>query len=154
VTIAFLPAKRWTFHPGAAPGPYTHMMNGLAFLGFVLAVVVLVLVRLNARDRRRAEAIAAVVGACPAALRGSIAVHARGSVLSRGVVLELDLSAGDNGDVWPAVGLLAAARPRRVTLVVAARLGATVPGNRTATARGGGYPATLTLPACGASGTR
>jgi hypothetical protein len=154
VTIAFLPAKRWTFHPGAAPGPYTHVMNGLAFLGLVLAVVALVLVRLNARDRRRAGAIAAVVGACPAALRGSIAVHARGSLLSRGVVLELDVSACDDGDVWPAVRLLAAARPRRVTLVVAARLDATVPVAVQLPARGGGYPATLTMPACGASGTR
>lgn len=153
MTIAFLPAKRWTFHPGAAPGPYTHVMNGLAF-GLVLAVVALVLVRLNARDRRRAGAIAAVVGACPAALRGSIAVHARGSVLSRGVVLELDLSACDDGDVWPAVRLLAAARPRRVTLVVAARLGATVPVGPRLPTRGDGYPPTLTLPTCGASGTR
>ena len=72
MTIASLPAQRWMFHPGPAPGPYTRVMNGLVFLGLVLAVVTLVLVLLNARDRRRAGAIAAVLGACPAGLRGSI----------------------------------------------------------------------------------
>ncbi len=154
MTIASLPAKRWTFHPGAAPGPYTRVMNGLAFLGLVVAVVALVLVLLNARDRRQAGAIAAVLGACPAALRGSMALHARGSLLSRRVMLALDLSDCDDGDVWSAVRLLAAARPPGVTLVVATRLGATLPVAGRVPARGGGYPATLTMPACGVSGTR
>jgi hypothetical protein len=154
VTIAFLPAKRWTFHPGVAPGPYTHVMNGLAFLGFVMGTGALVLVLLNVRDRRRAGAIAAVLGTCPAALRGSIALHARGSLLSRRVVLALDLSDCDDADVWPAVRRLAEARPAGVTLVVATRLGATLPVAVRVPPRGGGYRATLTMPACGVSGTR
>jgi hypothetical protein len=129
-------------------------MNGLVFLGLVLAVVTLVLMLLNARDRRRAGAIAAVLGACPAGLRGSIALHGRGSLLSRRVMLILDLSDCDDGDVWPAVRVLAAARPPRVALVVATRLGATLPVAVRVPARGGSYPATLTMPACGVSGTR
>jgi len=118
-------------------------MNGLIFLGLVMGSVVLVLGLLNARDRRRARAIADVLGACPATLRGSIALHARGSLLSRRVVLALDLSDCDDADVWP-----------RVTLVVATRLGATLPVAVRVPARGRGYPPTLTMPACGVSGTR
>ena len=93
-------------------------------------------------------------GACPATLRGSIALHARGSLLSRRVVLALDLSDCDDADVWPAVRRLADARPAGVTLVVATRLGATLPVAVRVPARGRGYPPTLTMPACGVSGTR
>ena len=129
-------------------------MNGLIFLGLVMGSVVLVLGLLNARDRRRARAIADVLGACPATLRGSIALHARGSLLSRRVVLALDLSDCDDADVWPAVRRLADARPAGVTLVVATRFGATLPVAVRVPARGGSYPPTLTMPACGVSGTR
>ena len=129
-------------------------MNGLIFLGLVMGSVVLVLGLLNARDRRRARAIADVLGACPATRRGSIALHARGALLSRRVVLALDLSDCDDADVGPAVRRLADARPAGVTLVVATRLGATLPVAVRVPARGGGYPPTLTMPACGVSGTR
>jgi hypothetical protein len=97
-------------------------MNGLAFLGLELAAVALVLVLLNARDRRRARTIVAVLGACPPALRGSVTIRARGSLLSRRVVLVLDLADYDD-DVCPAIRRLAEARPPAVSLVIAARLG-------------------------------
>jgi hypothetical protein len=48
-------------------------MSGLGFAGLELGVIALVLGLLNARDRRRARAIAAVLGACPPALRGAVA---------------------------------------------------------------------------------
>jgi hypothetical protein len=110
-----------------AAGAYTFMMNGPGFVALELAMVVLVLALLNARDRRRERAIAAVLGACPAVLRGSIALHARGSLLARRVVVVLDMSDFDDVDVWAAVRLMAEARPPAVTLVVAARLGPELP---------------------------
>jgi len=129
-------------------------MSGLGFAGLELGVIALVLGLLNARDRRRARAIAAVLGACLPALRGAVALHARGPILSRHVVLGLDLSDCDDGDVCPAVRRLADARPPAVTLVVAARLGAILPVAVSVPARGGAYSATLTTPACGGSGSR
>jgi hypothetical protein len=42
-----------------------------------LTLVGLILVLLNARDHRRARAIAAVLSACPSAWRGSLALHTR-----------------------------------------------------------------------------
>ena len=98
-------------------------MSGLVFVGLELAVISLVLALLNARDRRCARAIAAVLCASPPALRSSIAIHARGALLSRRVALVLHLSDGDDDDVWAAVRHVAGARLPAVTLVVAARPG-------------------------------
>jgi hypothetical protein len=129
-------------------------MNGLGFVVLEVAVVALVLALLNLRDRRRARAIAAVFCACPAALRGSIALHARASLLSRRVVLVLDMSTCDHGDVWSVVRRLAEARPPAVTLVVATRLGPALPVAVSVPARGGGYLTTFMAWACGGSGSR
>ncbi len=103
-------------------------MSGLGFVGLELAVISLLVALLNARDRRCGRAIAAVLSASPLALRGSIAIHARGSLLSRRVAVVLDLSDCDDDDVWAAVRHVAGARPPAVTLVVAARLGPALPG--------------------------
>ena len=130
------------------------MMNGLGFVGLELSVIALVLALLNARDRRRARAITAVLCACPAILRRSIALHARGSLLSRRVVLMLDLSDCDDDDVWAAVRRLAESRPPAVTLVVAARLGPALPVAVSVPARGRGYLTTFMAWACGGSGSR
>jgi hypothetical protein len=126
----------------------------MGFVGFELAVISLLLALLNARDRRRARAMAAVLCASPPALRGSIAIHARGSLLSRRVALVLDLSDCDDDDVWAAVRHLAKARPPAVTLVVAARLGPALPVAISVPARSRGYLTTFMAWACGGSGIR
>ena len=102
-------------------------MNGLGVMVIQLAALGLVLVLLNARDRRRARAVAAVLAACPRPLRGAIAVRTRAPVLSRRVAVTLDMSGCEDGDVWRALRPLAEALPPDVTLVVGARVDATLP---------------------------
>jgi len=91
-------------------------------LGLEIGLPALAFVLLNARDRRRDQAIAAVAAACPRSLRGSLAVDARASVLSRRVVVTLNMSDCDVDDVWAAVRPIAGALPPRVALVIGARV--------------------------------
>jgi hypothetical protein len=97
-------------------------MNGLAFMALELAVVALVLVLLNARDRRRDRATAAVLDACPRHLRSAIAVRARTRLLSRRVIVTLEMSDCERADVWAALPPLAGALLPSVALVIGARL--------------------------------
>jgi hypothetical protein len=111
-----------------------------------LAVVALVLVLLNARDRRRNRAIARVLDvldACPRSLRASIALHARAPLLSRRVVVVLDMSDCERGEVWAAVRPLADALSPHAALVIRTRLDPTLPVAVSVRVRGRGDPATL-----------
>lgn len=112
---------------------------GPLIVALELALVGLILVLLNARDHRRARAIAAVLGACPAAWRGSVALHARAPVLSRRVTVTFD--AGDCGaaDTWSVLRAVADKLPRDVALVVAARLDLERIVAVSTRARSGGY---------------
>ena len=96
-------------------------------LGLQIALLALTFALLNARDRRRDGAIAAVTAACPRPLRGSLAVQARAPVLSRRVVVTLNMSDCNVGDVWAAVRPMADALPPRVALVIGARVDDTLP---------------------------
>ena len=96
-------------------------MSGLAFFGFELALLALVLALLNARDRRRQRATALVLDVLdgwPRRSRGAIAVRARTPLLSRRVVVVLDLADCEGADVWTLLQPLADALPPRVALVV------------------------------------
>ena len=101
-------------------------MSGFAFMALELALVALPLVLLNARDRRRDRAVAAVLDACPRSLRAAIALRTRASLLSRRVVVVLDMSDCDRGDVWAALRPLADALPANVALVIGARVDPTL----------------------------
>ena len=92
-----------------------------------VGVVALVLVLLNARDRRRDRAAGAVIGACPATLRESVAVRARASLLGRGAVVTLDLTACEDHHVWSVVRQVTSALPEHTTLVVRTRVGPSPP---------------------------
>jgi len=96
-------------------------------LGLQIGLLMLTFALLNARDRRRDCAIAAVAAACPRSMRGMLAVHARARVLSRRVVVTVDLSDCDLHEVWTVVRPLAEALPRRVALVIGTRVDDTVP---------------------------
>ena len=98
-------------------------MAGLAFLVLEVGLFALVLFLLNARDRRRDRAVAAILCACPASLRASVAIRARAPLLRRGVMLALDMSACDDDDVWSTVRQLVTALPPRVALVVSTQYG-------------------------------
>jgi len=60
-------------------------VNGFVMLALECALVALVPIVLNARDRRRDRAIAAIVGACPLSWRSSITLDVRAPLFSRGV---------------------------------------------------------------------
>ena len=96
-------------------------------LGLEIGLLALTFMLLNARDRRHDRAIAAVAAACPRSLRGSLAAHARAPVLSRRVLVTVNMSDYDVGEVWAAVRPMAAALPPRVALVIGARVDDTVP---------------------------
>ena len=115
-------------------------MNGLWVMALEIAAVALLLVLLNARGRRRDRAVGAVVGACPRALQESIALHARAPLLSRRVVVTLDMSDCDHDDVWALVRSLANALPSEAALVIGPRFDPTRP-----------LPVSV---ACAASGSR
>jgi hypothetical protein len=97
---------------------------GLAFIVLEIGMIALLLVLLNARDRRRARALEAAFGACPTSLRSSIALRADASLLRRRVVLFLDGSVGDDATVWVAIRPLVAALPPHVRLVIGPPFGA------------------------------
>ena|SRR5919108_5441750 len=104
-------------------------MMGLAFVVLEIALVGLVLVLLNARDRRRDRAtglVLDVLDACPQPFRNAIAVNARAPLLSRRVVVVLDMVDCESADVWALLQPLADALPPRVALVVGPRAGRTV----------------------------
>ena len=96
-------------------------MNGLWFIALELGAVGLVLVLLNARDRRRDRAVAAVLEACPRRLRGAIALHARARWLSRRVVVALDMPCCDDVEARAVVRPLAAMLQPGITLVLGVR---------------------------------
>jgi hypothetical protein len=96
-------------------------------LAVEMGLLALAFVLLNARDDRRNRAIAAVAAACPRALRGSLAIHARAPALSRRVVVTINMSDCDVDDVWAAVRPMAGALPPHVALVIDARVDDTLP---------------------------
>ena len=93
-------------------------MSGLACLVLALAAMALPLVLLNARDRRRDRAVAAVLDACPRALRSAIALRARAPLLSRRVPVVLDMSYCDHAEIWTVVRPLAGALLPDVAVVI------------------------------------
>ncbi len=101
-------------------------MNGFVCMAVELGMVALLLVLLNARDRRRDRAIAAILDACPRPLREAIALRTRAPLLFRHVVVVLDMSDCDRGDVWAAMRPLADALPANVALVIGARVDPTL----------------------------
>ena len=107
----------------------------IAVIVLGLGPIGLLLTLLNARDRRRDRALAAALGACPREWRGALALHVRAPLLSRRVVLRLDVS---DGDPWAVVRRMADAVPARVTFVVDTPAGGRV----------------LMTAACASSGTR
>ena len=104
-------------------------MNGFRFIVLEIGLVALALVLLNARERRGNRAIALVLDvldASPRSLRNSIALHARASLLSRRVVVVLDMADCERADVWAALGPLADALPAHVALVIRTRVDPTL----------------------------
>ena len=92
-----------------------------------MAALALLLTRLNARGRRRDRAVATVLGACPPRLRSVIAIRARAGLLSRRVVVVLDIEACDHDAVWAVLRRLAGALPAGVAVVVGVRVDPAVP---------------------------
>jgi hypothetical protein len=100
-----------TLHP-AAP----------AFLALELGAILLVLVLLNARDRRRARAIGIVLGACATPLRrGWLSLRVDAPWWSYRTIAVVDVSAGDAEAVWPIVCELVDMLPPDITLAVEMR---------------------------------
>jgi hypothetical protein len=123
-------------------------MSGLWFIVLEIGLVALVLVLLNARDRRRDRAIALVLDVLdtwPRPLRTSITLHARARLLSRRVVVALDMADCERADVLAAVRPLAEALPPHIGLVIGARLDRTLSVAVSVVARGRGTPAPLGL---------
>ena len=98
------------------------MMALATVLALEIGLFALAFLLLNARDRRRDRAIGAVSAACPRVLRSSLAIHARASLLSRRVIVTINMSDCDVGDVWEAVRPMAGALPPRAALVIGARV--------------------------------
>lgn len=98
-------------------------VSGLVFVALELGLVALVLVLLNARDRRRDRTAAVVLGACAtASRRGGLALHVRASLLSSHTVAVLDMSACGAGEVWSLMRRLADILPCDVVLVIHTRV--------------------------------
>ncbi len=95
-------------------------------LALECALVALVPIVLNSRDRRRDRAIAAIVGACPLSWRSSITLDVRAPLFSRGVKAVLDVSDCEPDDLWATMGRLTEALPSDVKLAVGARLNPTL----------------------------
>ncbi|PYM18445.1 MAG: hypothetical protein DMD78_27620 [Candidatus Rokuibacteriota bacterium] len=123
-------------------------MSGLGFVALEIALIALVLVLLNARDRRRERALALVLDVldtCPRTLLSSMALHARARLLSRRVTVTLDMTDWARADILAALTPLAGALPPHVALVIGARLDLTPSAAVSASARGRGTPAPLRL---------
>jgi acetyl esterase/lipase len=123
-------------------------MSGLWIILLEIALIALVLALLNARDRRRARAMVLVLDVLdtwPRPLRTSITLHARGRVLSRRVVVALDMADCERADVLAALRPLADALPPHVALVIGARLDRTLSVAVSVAARGRRTPAPLGL---------
>ena len=107
-------------------------MNGLLAGGLALGSVALatglVLVLLNARDRRRDHAASLVLWACSTpSLRGWIAVSVRAPLVRRRTVVVLDMSACSPDLVWPTLRCVAAVLPREIGLVIDVRVDPELP---------------------------
>ena len=103
-------------------------MIGLVIVGLAIGPVALVLLLLNARDRRRDRAASVILGACNTpSLRGWVSLRVRASLLSRRAVACLDIPAGAADEVWPTIRRLAASLPPGLTLVVDTRLAGALP---------------------------
>jgi len=113
--------------PNGTPARIPGVIPLSLVLGVEIGLLALAFMLLNARDRRRDRAVAAVAAACPRSLRGSLAAHARAPVLSRRVVVTLNMADCDVGDVWAAVRPMAAALPPHVALVIGARVDDALP---------------------------
>jgi len=101
-------------------------VNGFVMLALECALVALVPIVLNARDRRRDRAIAAIVGACPLSWRSSITPDVRAPLFSRRGKAMLDVSDCEPDDLWATMGRLTEALPRldpTLTVAVSARTG-------------------------------
>jgi hypothetical protein len=101
-------------------------VRGLIVLTVVAGFYALVLVLLNARDRRRDRAVAHVLGACERSLRSQVALQVRASLLSRRTVAVLDMS-DCRGAVWSTMRRLADVLPPDVALVIVTRLDGALP---------------------------
>jgi hypothetical protein len=101
-------------------------VRGLIVLTIVAGFYALVLVLLNARDRRRDRAVALVLGACERSLRSQVALQVCAPLLSRRTVAVLDMS-DCRGDVWSTMRRLADVLPPDVALVIVTRLDGALP---------------------------
>jgi hypothetical protein len=72
-------------------------------------------------------------------LRGSVALNAQAPLLSRRVVVMLDMSDCEQGNVWAAIRRLADALPPDVALVIGTQLNPTLQVAAGVPARDGGY---------------
>ena len=94
-------------------------LSAPAFLALELGAIFLVLIVLNARDRRRARAAGIVLGACATPLRGGgLSLRVRAPLLSRRTIALVDVSGCDAETVWPTVRHLVAVLPPDITLAV------------------------------------
>jgi hypothetical protein len=93
-----------------------------AFLALELGAILLLLVLLNARDRRRARAIGVVLGAFAMPLRrGWLSLRIDAPLWSYRTIAVVDVSAGDAEAIWPIVRYLVDVLPPDITLAVEMR---------------------------------
>jgi hypothetical protein len=89
------------------------------FLALQLGAILLVLMLLNARDRRRARATGIVLGACATPLRrGWLSCRVRAPLWSRRTIAVVDVSGCDAEVAWPTMRHLVAVLPPDITLAV------------------------------------
>jgi hypothetical protein len=94
-------------------------LSAVAFLALQLGAIFLVLILLNARDRRRARATGIVLGACPTPLRrGCLSLRVRAPVWSHRTSVVVDISGCDADAMWPTVHHLLTVVPPDITVAV------------------------------------
>jgi hypothetical protein len=94
-------------------------LAALMFLALQLGAILLVLMRLNARDRRSARATGIILGACAAPLRcGWLSVRVRAPLWSRRAIAVIDVSGCEAEVAWPTMRHLVAVLPPDITLAV------------------------------------
>jgi hypothetical protein len=98
-------------------------VKDVIFLALELGLVALVLVLLNARDRRRDRTAAVVLEMCPMQFRrGGLALRVRAPLCSRRTVAVLDMSECGADEAWSLMSQLAYVLPPDIVLVIDTRL--------------------------------
>ena len=101
-------------------------MSGVVMLALQCALVALLLMLQNMRDRRRHRAIGAILAACPVSWRDSVFLDVRAPFFSRSVKAMLDVSDCEPDEFWTAMARLTAGLPPRVKLIPGSRFDPTL----------------------------